>query len=90
MPDLKLPTVCGHAGTKIVQYSSHGAEIIHTICSSCYSKGIYFVQEAINPDELIPIDGGSAYVEIELSQWHLKGGSSIVFTNTEEEFIGLS
>jgi hypothetical protein len=62
MPDPKLPSVCGHAGTMVVRYSSHDSEILHTICSSCHSKGLYFAQPTELPE--IQIDGGSAFVEI--------------------------
>ena len=59
-----LPTVCGHQdpGGVIVQYSATG-QAIHSICRSCYRKGIYYTQPIEGVDLLL--EGGYS-IEIEV------------------------
>ncbi len=57
------PSVCGHVGHIIVQYSSKEDPRLHTICKPCFDKEIYYVQEVVEPG--VWFEGGHT-VEIKL------------------------
>ena len=61
-----LPSVCGHVGDRIVQYGDRRNDgRLNSICSSCLSKGTYYVQEIELSGVDLILDGGRT-VEIPL------------------------
>jgi len=61
----ELPSVCGHKGTKIVQYSADDTGYLHTICGPCFSKGIYYVQGVQLEDPVLEIEVEN-WVQVEI------------------------
>ena len=59
----EYPSLCGHRGDKVVQFSAVSGGKLHTICTPCFNKEIYFVQEVEESGTLFT---GGRTIEIRL------------------------
>lgn len=63
--DTDLPSICGHIGDRIVQYGDRRNDgRLNSICSSCLSKDIFYVQEVILTEIDLLLEGDIISFEI--------------------------
>ena len=61
-----LPSVCGHRGDRIVQYGDRRNDgRLSAICTPCFNKNIYFVQEVELSNIDLILEGGRT-IEIQM------------------------
>ena len=57
--DTDLISVCGHVGTKVVQYGDRRNDgRLNSICTACFNSGLYYVQEVLDDDVDVILEGG--------------------------------